>query len=154
MFRNLIPGLEKKQPHLECAVTLGVFKQGKGITPYGYAARSRQANLVGRMKLDLSREVMELDISSSNRKGVGLSVSSVFSNTVRIEGPLTNLKVVPNATGLLWRGWAAFMTGGLSVIGESMFKRMLASENPCRNSSSTCPKSQAAAASPLICPRA
>ncbi|MCP5190283.1 MAG: AsmA family protein [Pseudomonadales bacterium] len=156
-FRALIPGLESKQPRLECGATLGLFNAGQGITPYGYAARTREANLVGRAKVDLARETMEMEFSSSNRKGIGISVSSVFSNTVEIQGPLSDPKVVPNTAGLLWRGWAAMMTGGLSVIGESMFKRVLASDNPCESvidhiHKDFCPKNPAAAASPMVCP--
>lgn len=157
VFRALIPVLKQQQPHLECAVILGVFTSGRGLTPYGFAARTREANLVGRLQVDLAKETMQADFSSSNRRGIGISVSSVFSNTVEISGPLSNPTLVPNTAGLLWRGWAAMMTGGLSILGESMFRRVLASDNPCDSleqhiQEDFCPKNPAAAASPMICP--
>ena len=43
---------------------------------------------------------------------------------------LTDPQIVPRATSLAWRGWAAFMTVGLSVVAESVLKRAMASENP------------------------
>ena len=158
-FQTLIPGVEKKQPELDCAVVLAVFKDGMGTTPFGYAARTQDANLIGKVDINLKKELLHMSFSSSNRKGVGLSVGSVFSNTVEIEGPLTNPKIVPNTTGLLWRGWAAVMTGGLSVLGESVFKRVLASDNPCESvqhhiHKKFCPTPEAAGASTMICPAA
>ena len=156
-FDTLIPGSREKQPELECALTLGVFKDGKGITPYGYAARTRQANLVGKVELDLKTEIIHMNFSSSSRKGVGMSVGNVFSNTIEIEGALSDPKIIPDATGLLWRGWAAILTGGLSIVGESVLKRALASENPCTSvqkhiRKDLCGSEQPAAQSPLICP--
>jgi len=157
VFETLIPGVDKTQPQLECAVTLGVFKDGIGSTPYGYAARTNQANLVGRIEIDLKKELLHLNFSSSSRKGVGFSIGNVFSNTVEVEGPLTDPKVIPNATGLLWRSWAAVMTGGLSVVGESVLKRALASEDPCVSvqkhiRKNICGTTQPAASSTLVCP--
>ncbi len=157
VFQTLIPGVDKKQPLLECAVTLGVFKDGIGSTPYGYAARTNLANLVGKVELNLKQELIRLNFSSSSRQGLGFSIGNVFSNTVAVEGPLTNPNMIPDATGLLWRSWAAVMTGGLSVVGESVLKRALASENPClavqtQIRRDICGTSQRAATSSLVCP--
>jgi hypothetical protein len=158
MFRTLIPGLDKQEPELECAVTLATFKDGTGITPYGFAARTNSANLLGRIAVDLKTEMVQLKFDSRSREGVGISVGSVFSNTVQIKGPLTDPQVVPNTTAILWRGWAAFMTAGLSVVGESVFKRALSSADPCKAikkdiRKDICTTNQPAASSPLVCPK-
>jgi hypothetical protein len=157
VIRTLIPGVERREPHLECAVTLATFVDGKGITPFGYAARTREANLIGRVELDLRKENIRLEFDSRSREGVGLSIGSVFSNTVRVSGPLTNPQVVPRTGGLLARGWAAFMTAGLSVVGESVLKRALASENPCKAIKNDirkemCKTDAVLAQSPMVCP--
>ena len=159
VFSTLIPDSDKSKPALECAVTLGEFKDGIGTTPYGYAARTNLANIVGRIDFDLKKELLHLNFSSSSRQGVGFSLGNVFSNTVEVEGPITDPKVIPNATGLLWRSWAAVMTGGLSIVGESVLKRALASENPCDTvqkhiRKNICGTDQPAAASPMVCPPA
>lgn len=159
VFSTLLPGSDKTKPQLECAVTLGVFKDGIGTTPYGYAARTNQANLVGRVDLDLKKELIHLNFSSSSRQGVGFSIGNVFSNTVEAEGPISDPRIIPNATGLLWRSWAAVMTGGLSIVGESVLKRALASENPCTTvqkhiRKDLCGSGQPAASSPMVCPPA
>ncbi|MBP6700121.1 MAG: AsmA family protein [Halioglobus sp.] len=159
VFESLIPGHDKTQPRLECAVTLGVFNNGIGSTPYGYAARTNQANLVGKVELNLKKELIRLNLSSGSRRGLGFAIGNVFSNTVAVEGPITNPKVIPDAAGLLWRSWAAVMTAGLSLVGESVLKRALASENPCTSvqthiRKNICGSGQPGAASELVCPPA
>jgi hypothetical protein len=159
IFRTLIPGIEKQQPQIECGVAVAVFKDGKGVTPYGFAARTNQANLLGRLHVDLEKETMLMSLDSRGRQGVGLSVGSIFSNTVQIKGPLSNPGIVPDTTGIAWRGWAAFVTGGMSILGESVIKRVLATENPCKSTKENivkdlCPKNTIAASSPMVCPAA
>jgi hypothetical protein len=157
MFRNLIPGTRDRQPQMRCAITLGQFTNGKGITPYGYAVRTRTANLLGGIEVDLEKEHINIRFQSRSREGAGLSVGNAFSNTVDIAGPLSDPRIVPNAPSLLFRGWAAFMTAGLSIIGESMINRTLASSNPCDTirdeiRKDLCKTDQPLANSPLACP--
>jgi hypothetical protein len=158
VFGALIPGAEREPPQVRCGVVLGQFKQGIGVTPYGYAIRTRRANLIGRINVDMIKERIELQFDSRSRKGAGLSVGNVFSNTVRLQGPLTNPKIVPNTTSLLWRGWAAVMTAGLSVVGESVLKRALVAETPCENIRKEIEKGMcggdAPVTSPMVCPPA
>lgn len=157
VFQTLIPGIERTTPELQCGITVALFQNGLGVTPHGFAARTNQANLLGRINVDLGAETLQMSLDSRGREGVGLSVGSIFSNTIQIRGPLTNPGIVPNTTGLLWRGWAAVATGGLSVLGETLIKRVLATENPCKSirgliSKDLCPINPIAASSPLVCP--
>ena len=159
IFTTLIPGIEREEPEVECGVILALFEDGKGITPYGFALRTNDANLLGNIQVDLGKETMDMSLDSRGRQGVGISVGSVFSNTVDIKGPLTDPSIVPNAASILVRGWAAVMTAGLSVLGESMVKRVLASENPCPAINKhivkdLCPKNALAASSEMVCPKA
>ena len=158
IFTTLIPGIEREEPEVECGVVLALFKDGKGITPYGFALRTNDANLLGNIQVDLGKETMDMSLDSRGRQGVGISVGSVFSNTVDIKGPLADPSIVPNAASILVRGWAAVMTAGLSVLGESMVKRILASENPCPPINEhivkdLCPKNALAASSEMVCPK-
>ncbi len=158
MFRALIPTVDReRKPQLRCAVTLADFTDGKGVTPYGWAARTRTANLLGAMEVDLKKERIKLEFRSRSREGVGISVANAFSNSVEIEGPLSDPRIVPNTPGLIVRGWAAFLTAGLSVLGESMFNRVLAGGNPCRDITveirkDLCSSEMPLASSPIACP--
>ena len=157
VFRALIPGLTQRDPELHCAVILAKFVDGAGVTPYGWAARTGTANLMGRTQVDFREETLLMRLRSRSRQGLGLAAANAFSATVTIRGTLRNPVIVPNTTGLLWRGWAAFMTAGMSVLGESMVNRALASANPCtdiRNAirKDVCATADPLAASPLVCP--
>lgn len=159
MFQTLIPGISRQQHELECGTVLGTFQNGMGDTPYGFAGRTNQASLVGHLSVDLHRETMEMNIDSRGRQGMGISVSSIFSNTVRIQGSLSNPRIVPNPTGIAWRAWAAVTTGGLSILGETLLRRIWASENPCKSVKriiveKECPVNPIAASSPMVCPKA
>ncbi len=158
LFQTLIPGISRNQHQLECGTVLGVFNNGEGNTPYGFAARTNQANLLGHLSVNLRNETMEMNIDSRGRQGLGVSVGSVFSNTVRIRGPLNNPSVVPNPTGIAWRAWAAVATGGMSILGESLLRRVWASDNPCTSVrriivENECPTNPIAASSPMVCPK-
>ena len=64
---------------------------------------------------------------------------------------------MPNTPGLIVRGWAAFLTAGLSVVGESVFNRILASGNPCKDirkeiRKDLCVSNAPLASSPIACP--
>ena len=157
VFSALLPGFEQQTPQLECGVTVAEFNKGKGRTPFGYAMRTNQANLLGRIRMNLKDETMQLNFESRSREGVGLSVGNVISNSIEVRGSLTNPQVVPRATSLLWRGWAAIMTGGLSIVAEGVLKRAMASEDPCPPiqdliQKEICPKSAVARSSQRMCP--
>jgi hypothetical protein len=157
MFRTLIPGAGKREPELRCGITLARFTDGIGITPYGYAARTGTANLMGEVEVDLREEKLKMRFQSRSHEGVGLSLGNAFSSTVTIRGPLSNPRIAPNTAGMLFRGWAAFMTAGISMLGESMVNRALASANPCKDireaiRKDLCNSDEPLAASPLVCP--
>jgi hypothetical protein len=158
MFQTLIPGIDRQQHQLECGTSLALFQNGMGSTPYGFAARTNQANLVGHIQVDLAKETLEMNIDSRGRQGLGISVGTIFSNTVQIRGPLNNPRMVPNPTGIAWRAWAAVSTGGLSILGETLLRRIWASENPCTSVKriiveQLCPTNPVAASSAMVCPK-
>jgi hypothetical protein len=154
----LIPGINRQQQQLECGTSLAIFQNGQGSTPYGFAARTNQANLVGHLQVDLGKENLEMNIDSRGRQGLGISMGSIFSNTVQIRGPLNDPRIVPNPTGIAWRALAAVSTGGLSIVGETLLRRIWASENVCRSVKlviveQLCPTNPIAASSEMVCPK-
>ncbi len=158
MFQTLIPGINRQQHQLECGASLALLQNGMGSTPYGFAARTNQANLVGHIKVDLGKETLEMNIDSRGRQGLGISLGTIFSNTVQIRGPLNNPRIVPNPTGIAWRAWAAVSTGGLSIVGETLLRRIWAADNPCTSVKriiveQLCPTNPVAASSAMVCPK-
>jgi hypothetical protein len=157
MFRTLIPGAKTRRPEVRCGAVFTQFTDGVGVTPYGYGAQTRTANLLGGLEINLPKEEIRIRFRSRSREGAGLSIGNAFSSTVELAGPLNDPKIVPNTPGLLFRGWAAFMTGGLSVLGESVLNRMLASDKLCDSLKAEirediCKPGQPLANSALACP--
>jgi hypothetical protein len=155
----LLPGASGKpqQQELRCAVAVFEFRDNLAYTPYGFVARTDRVNIIGQLEANLTDESLRMEFDARSRKGAGLSVGNVFSSTVRVAGTLARPQVVPRTAGLLWRGWAAVMTGGLSILGESVLKRMLTSSTPCEDVTreirkNVCSSDVPAAQSPLVCP--
>jgi len=159
LFQTLIPGVNRQQHQLQCGATLALFEDGVVNTPFGFALRTNQADMVANLTANLGTETLEMNIDARGRQGLGISLGSVFSNTVRVRGPLNNPGIVPNPTGLAWRTWAAVSTGGLSIVGEAVLRRIWASDNPCNSVrriivEQFCPTNPVAASSQMVCPRA
>ncbi len=157
MIRTLIPGAKDRPPEVRCGVSFMQIQDGVGITPFGYAVQTRSANLLGGVEVNLVEETIRVRFRSRSRQGAGISIGNTFASTVELAGPLGDPRIVPNTPGLLFRGWAAFMTAGLSVLGESVMNRVLASEDPCRPvrqqiQAQVCNTDQVLASSPLACP--
>jgi hypothetical protein len=153
----LVPKKSGGLPTVECGIGYSVINEGILRAPYGMVVQFPDANILIATTINMKKETIAAEFDSRSRTGAGVSVGNVFSNTVRLSGPLVNPGLVPNATGLAWRSWAALMTGGLSLIGESVAKRILASRDPCKDLSvqiqeKVCkPGITPAASSPLVC---
>ncbi len=153
---SLVPQAEAV-PTLDCAVVYVVITDGVMQTPYGMVLQTPKANILIRTTVDMKKETIAAQFDSRNRTGMGISIGSVFSNTVRLAGPLVEPKILPDATGLAWRSWAALITGGVSLLGESVYKRMLGERDPCKHfaeqiQEKVCrPGTTPAASSPLVC---
>jgi hypothetical protein len=157
VFGVLAPKRDESTPKLDCAVGYATVTNGVLVTPKAAVLQTPLANVLWRIKVDLGKETINAQFDSRSRTGAGLAVGNVLAGTVRISGPLTSPHILPNTTGILWRGWAALATGGLSLLGESFIRRMLASDHACDNLRSeiqklVCGKDTPAAASPLVCP--
>jgi len=155
--RLLLPEDDDDVPKLNCTVAFGQVTDGVLVTPKAMVIQSRSANVLIRAEVDFKKERIAAQFDSRSRTGAGLSVGNVFSNTVRIRGSLKNPGLAPNTTGILWRGWAALATGGLSLLGESFVKRVLSSDKACEHvrediQKLVCDGDTLAASSPLVCP--
>lgn len=152
----LVPN-RSRQPEVNCTVAYAKIDDGVLVTPKAAVIQTPQANILFRAEVDLKKERVSAQFDSRSRTGAGVSVGNVFSNTVRIRGSLKDPGLVPNTTGIIWRGWAALATGGLSLLGESFVKRVLSSPNACRNvrediQKLVCGGDTPAAKEPLVCP--
>mgnify|MGYP001828675165 FL=1 len=155
IFSSLLPKNEKT-PQLRCAVGYGKLFDGKFAPPAAIVMQTKTANILLQAQADFKQETIAAQLDSKSRKGTGLSVGNIFSNTVRLEGSLSEPKIVPNTKSLLWRYGAAIATGGFSLLGESLYKRLMADSKACATMKTTlqskaCTPGSALEASKLVC---
>jgi hypothetical protein len=157
LFGKLLPSAEKA-PQLSCAIGYGELVDGKFASPATIVMQTRTANILVQAQADLAQETISAQLDSRSRTGTGLSVGNIFSNTVRLEGSLSAPKIVTNKKSLLWRYGAAVATGGLSLIGESVYKRLMVDPSPCATMKTTlqsnvCVPGSRLEDTPLVCTR-
>jgi len=121
----------KTRAHLECAVLQMDVAAGIATSPRGLALRTDSVNVLGGGSLRLRDGEIELHFKTAHRKGLGISVLGVADNFIRLTGTLRQPRVDVNAVGFLAQGGAAWATGGLSLVYESVMRRLSAFSNPC-----------------------
>ncbi len=155
IFGALLPKTDKA-PQLRCAVGYGELFSGRFESPAAIVMQTKAANILVQAQADFAQETISAQFDSKSRTGTGLSVGNIFSNTVRLEGSLRDPKIVANTKSLLWRYGAAVATGGISLLGESLYKRLMADPEPCATMKTTlqskaCTPGSTLADSTLVC---
>ncbi len=136
VFGKLLPAAERP-PDLNCALGYGELVDGSFAAPATIVMQTPIANVLVQAQADFRQETISAQLDSRSLKGTGLSVGNVFSNTVRLEGSLSAPEIVSNTKGLLWRYGAALATGGISLIGESVYKRLMVDRDACATMKTT-----------------
>jgi hypothetical protein len=93
--------------------------------------RTDSVNVLGGGYLKLRSGEIEIHFKTAYRKGLGISVLGLADNFIRLTGTLRQPRVDVNAVGFLAQGGAAWATGGLSLVYESVMRRLSAFSNPC-----------------------
>jgi len=146
---QLVPG-SGKAPRLSCAIGYGELVDGKFASPAAIVLQTPKANILVQARADLGQETISAQFDSRSRTGTGLSVGNIFSNTVRLEGSLGAPRVVTNRASLLWRYGAAVATGGLSLVGESLYKRLMVDRAACATMKTSLQSKVCVSGSPLV----
>ncbi len=96
---------------------------------------TRKMKIIGAGEIDLAKERLSIGMTPIARKGLGVSAGSLVQ-MVKLAGPLTDPRVVADASGVLNAGLstsAAVYTGGLSLIAQGLIKRAMNSGSACKN---------------------
>jgi len=123
----------EKQSELECAVIQLDIAKGIATSSKGLALRTDQMNVLGGGALNLSTGEINLQFKTAQRKGLGISILGVADRFIGLSGTLDDPKVVLNPTSAAAFGAAAWATGGLSLLADSIWTRMTAFSNPCEH---------------------
>jgi uncharacterized protein involved in outer membrane biogenesis len=121
----------KTVSELECAVLHLDVNKGIATGSKGLALRTDRVNVLGGGAVKLSTGEIDLHFKTAQRKGLGIDILGSMDNYIRLKGTLRQPKVALNGEGFLLHGGAAWATGGLSLLYESLATRLTAFSNPC-----------------------
>ncbi|MGB5605031.1 MAG: hypothetical protein WBN51_00820, partial [Gammaproteobacteria bacterium] len=95
--------------------------------------RTDTVNVLGGGAIKLGTGEIDLHFKTAQRKGLGISILGLADSFIRLSGTLRQPRVEMNAVGFLTQGGAAWATGGLSLLSDSLYRRLTASVNPCES---------------------
>jgi len=119
---------------LACGVMNFRIRNGLMQSDDGIAFETARMNILSGGTINLRDEEISLSIGTQPREGLGVSLSDML-NVVRIGGTLADpsLTVDVVKSGMLAaRVAGAVATGGLSLLGESLYNRLAADRTPCK----------------------
>ena len=120
---------------LVCAAARFVIRDGIATADNGVAMRTAQVDVMGTGTVNLRSEEIDLALKPRARGGTGLSLTTPLAGLVKVGGTIANPTVGIDKTGALKTAasvGAGFATGGLSTLGELLFDKVTADDDPCR----------------------
>ncbi|MGB5306107.1 MAG: AsmA family protein [Gammaproteobacteria bacterium] len=138
VLESLLGAIDSKRKtesrsQLECAVIQLEVVDGIATSRKGLALRTDSVNVLGGGAVKLDTGEIDLHFKTAQRKGLGISILGLADSFIRLSGTLRQPRVEMNAVGFLTHGGAAWATGGLSLLYDSLSRRLTASSNPCES---------------------
>ena len=124
-------GKSEQRGELECAVMQLDIAKGIATSSKGLALRTERMNVIGGGALKLSSGEIDLRFKTAQRKGLGIGLLGIADRLVRLTGTVEEPAVALNVGGALGYGAAAWASGGLTVVYDTLFSRLTAFSNPC-----------------------
>jgi uncharacterized protein involved in outer membrane biogenesis len=120
--------------HLVCAAARFVFRDGMATADNGVAMRTSQVDVMGSGTINLRTEGIDMAIKPRARGATGLSLTTPLAGLIKIEGTIAHPSVGIDTAGTLKSAasvGAGIATGGLSTLGEVLFDKVTADDDPC-----------------------
>lgn len=125
-------GQGQSEQVLECAVIQLKIADGIAVSSQGLALRTDKINVLGGGALKLRTGEIDLHFKTAKRKGLGVNLLGIADRFLRLTGTLQSPAVELNVGGFLTHGSAAWATGGVSLLYDSILTRLTAFNNPCQ----------------------
>lgn len=116
---------------LACAVILLDINDGVVSGTPAMVAQTAAITATASGSVNLGTEELNFDMTTKQRKGIGVSIGDLVNPYFRIAGTLSEPRMVLDEKGALIEGGAAIATAGLSVLAKGMRDRFLSDEDPC-----------------------
>jgi len=116
---------------LQCGVALLGFTDGLA-TLEPMALQSDKMTMLGKGKIDLGTEKLNLEWITKPRKGIGISASMITNPYIRLGGTLSAPAVQLKEAEAVVSTGAAVATMGLSLVAKGMYDRVTAEKEVCK----------------------
>ncbi len=134
-FLSAINPFRKADPFtdLHCAVVNSPVQHGVIQLDHRLGLATSKIDVMGGGEIDLGREFVDIELHPRSTQGLGLGLAD-FSGIVRLHGPFGETRVGATAKGAAKTAsqiGAGVATGGLSVLGKTIFDKFFA-RSPCK----------------------
>lgn len=119
---------------LVCAAARFVLRDGIATADNGLAMRTSQVDVMGSGTVNLRSERIDVAIKPRARGATGLSLTTPLAGLIKVEGTIAHPSVVIDTAGTLKTAasvGAGIVTGGLTTLGEVLFDKVTADDDPC-----------------------
>jgi uncharacterized protein involved in outer membrane biogenesis len=129
---NILNPFQKEEPYTdyECLVLLVEIKDGVALLD-PLASRSDKMTIVGRGRVNLENENLNLVWASKPRKGVGLSASAITNSYIKLGGTLSKPALEVKPLDAVATTGVAVATMGLSILAKGFWDRVTAEKKVC-----------------------
>ncbi|HZN53773.1 MAG TPA: AsmA-like C-terminal region-containing protein, partial [Candidatus Polarisedimenticolaceae bacterium] len=124
----------KSSPYtdFECGIAAASITAGKAeVEPI--AARTDKMTIVGRGKVDLDTEAIDLVWTIKPRRGVGITPGSIANPYIKLGGTLGDPSIEAKPLEAAASTGAAVATGGLTLLFRGIYDRITAERKVCVN---------------------
>jgi hypothetical protein len=116
---------------MQCGVFLVSVEDGLAVLE-PMAAQSDKMTMLGKGRIDLGTEKLNLEWITKPRKGIGLSASMLTNPYIRLGGTLSEPSVQLKEAEAVVSTGAAVATMGLSLVAKGMLDRVTAEKKVCK----------------------
>ncbi|WP_370980088.1 AsmA family protein [Agaribacterium sp. ZY112] len=135
---NALNPFANKEPYTNWECTVFTLDITQGDAQIGtMLAQTDKLLVVGGGDINLNNEKLNIEFNTKPRKGVGVSADMFVTPFVRVAGTLKSPALGLNKSGVLLSGSAAVMTGGMSLLAQSMLDRATANSDHCADAMAT-----------------
>jgi hypothetical protein len=131
LFGKLNPFFEESEhTNFDCGVAVWEFGEGRAqINPMILQTDKIVSTSKGSVNLD--SEKIDIRFNTRPRRGIGLSAGTLITPFIKVGGSLSDPSIVLDPSDAALQGGAAVASGGLTLVGKSLFDRFLRQRDPC-----------------------
>ena len=130
---NTLNPFRKQQTNtvLRCGALVGSLENGRLVGQPLFTMVTDRLAIVSNAQIDMTTEKLFATFKSVPQRGVGISATTALNSFVAVGGTLAKPELTVDPTGTIVKGGLAFMTGGLSLLGEGLIDRATTGTSAC-----------------------